>query len=166
MADPGQQPGRPGADDQVTLGVLQADLAGLLERGMVVLGQPGQAGDCDVVVTLVDGERHGPFNQALDPGRDGRPLGKSTGHGEDPSPPPRRSRRPMVGVSYTEPKGGQVGRTIQVLGVALMAAGLLLDSSLRTRNRRAASTSDRTLTSRLPLLLFWIGAVLLVLASI
>lgn len=72
----------------------------------------------------------------------------------------------MVGVSYTEPKGGQVGRTVQVLGVALMAAGLLLDSSLRTRNRRAASTSDRTLTSRLPLLLFWIGAVLLVLASI
>ena len=72
----------------------------------------------------------------------------------------------MVGVSYTEPKGGQVGRAIQVLGIALMAAGLLLDRSLRNRNRRAPGTPDRNLTSRLPLLLFWIGAVLLVLASI
>ena len=57
-------------------------------------------------------------------------------------------------------------RIIQVLGIALMTAGLLLDSSLRTRDRRAASASDRNRTSRLPLSLFWIGAVLLVLASI
>jgi hypothetical protein len=55
---------------------------------------------------------------------------------------------------------------IRVLGVALMAAGLLLDSSVRRRNRRAGSTSDKSHTSRLPVLLFWIGAVLLVLSSI
>lgn len=59
-----------------------------------------------------------------------------------------------------------MGRAIQVLGIALMAAGLLLDSTQRNRNRRAASPSDKNLTSRLPLSLFWIGAVLLVLASI
>ena len=59
-----------------------------------------------------------------------------------------------------------MGRAIQVLGIVLMTAGLLLDSSLRNRDRRAARPSDKTLTSRLPLLLFWIGAVLLVLASI
>ena len=59
-----------------------------------------------------------------------------------------------------------MGRAIQVLGVALMAAGLLLDSTQRKRNRRAASPSDENPTSRLPLSLFWIGAVLLVLASI
>ena len=59
-----------------------------------------------------------------------------------------------------------MGRAVQVLGVALMAAGLLLDSTQRNRNRRAASPSDKNPTSRLPLSLFWIGAVLLVLASI
>jgi hypothetical protein len=59
-----------------------------------------------------------------------------------------------------------VRRAIQVLGIALMAAGLLLDNSVRTRNRRAGGTSDKNFTSRLPLLLFWIGAVLLVLLSI
>jgi hypothetical protein len=32
--------------------------------------------------------------------------------------------------------------------------------------RRAGGTADRNLTSRLPLVLFWIGAVVLVLASI
>ena len=57
-------------------------------------------------------------------------------------------------------------RTVQVLGIALMAAGLLVDSSLRRRDRRDGRTSDRNLTSRLPLPLFWVGAVLLVLASI
>jgi hypothetical protein len=57
-------------------------------------------------------------------------------------------------------------RAIQVLGIALMAAGLLLDSSVRTRNRRAGREPDRNRTSRLPLLLFWVGAVLLVVASI
>jgi hypothetical protein len=59
-----------------------------------------------------------------------------------------------------------VRRAIQVLGIALMTAGLLLDSSVRRRNRRAGSTSDKNRTSRLPVLLFWIGAVLLVLSSI
>jgi hypothetical protein len=55
---------------------------------------------------------------------------------------------------------------MQVLGIAVMAAGLLLDRSLRNRHRRAGAPSDKSLTSRLPLLLFWVGAVLLVLASI
>jgi hypothetical protein len=59
-----------------------------------------------------------------------------------------------------------VRRAIQVLGIALMAAGFLLDNSVRNRNRRAGSTSDKNLTSRLPVLLVWIGAVLLVLSSI
>ena len=57
-------------------------------------------------------------------------------------------------------------RAIQVLGIALMAGGLLLDRSLRNRDRRAGGTSDRSPTSRLPLPLFWTGAVLLVLSSI
>jgi hypothetical protein len=59
-----------------------------------------------------------------------------------------------------------VRRAIQVLGIALMAGGLFLDRSLRDRDRRAGGTSARNPTSRLPLLLFWIGAVLLVLSSI
>jgi hypothetical protein len=59
-----------------------------------------------------------------------------------------------------------VRRAAQVLGIALMTAGLLLDSSQRKRNRRAGGTSASDRTSRLPLLLFWIGAVLLVLSSI
>jgi hypothetical protein len=59
-----------------------------------------------------------------------------------------------------------VRRALQVLGIALMTAGLLLDRSLRSRDRRAGRTSDRDLAGRLPLLLFWIGAVLLVLSSI
>ena len=57
-------------------------------------------------------------------------------------------------------------RAIQVLGIALMAAGLLFDTSARSRNRRAGRTSDKHLTSRLPVVLVWIGAVLLVLSSI
>jgi hypothetical protein len=59
-----------------------------------------------------------------------------------------------------------VRRAIQVLGIALMAAGFLLDGSVRRRNRHAGSTSDKHRTSRLPVLLVWIGAVLLVLSSI
>jgi len=59
-----------------------------------------------------------------------------------------------------------MGRVIQVLGVALMAAGLLVDNSMRSRNRRTGNTSDKDRTSRLPLWLFWIGAVLVVLSSI
>jgi hypothetical protein len=57
-------------------------------------------------------------------------------------------------------------RAIQVLGIALMAAGFLLDDSVRRRNRRAGRTSDKNLTSRLPVVLVWIGAVLLVLSSL
>ena len=57
-------------------------------------------------------------------------------------------------------------RVIQVLGVALMAAGLLVDNSMRSRNRRTGNTSDKDRTSRLPLWFFWIGAVLVVLSSI
>jgi hypothetical protein len=63
-------------------------------------------------------------------------------------------------------EGGHVRRVIQVLGVALMVAGFLVDRSLRSGNRRAGRTSDEPGTSRFPLLLFWIGAVLLVLGSI
>jgi hypothetical protein len=59
-----------------------------------------------------------------------------------------------------------VRRAIQVLGIGLMTAGLLFDTSVRRRNRGAGRTSDEHRTSRLPLVLFWIGAVLLVLASI
>jgi hypothetical protein len=59
-----------------------------------------------------------------------------------------------------------VRRTIQVLGIALITAGLLLDTSVRNRNRRADRTSDKHRTGRLPVLLFFIGAVLLVLSSI
>ena len=75
-------------------------------------------------------------------------------------------RRQMSVVSYADLRGGQVRRAVQVLGISLMTAGLLLDSSARSRNRRAGKTSDKNLTSRLPVLLFWIGAVLLVLSSI
>jgi hypothetical protein len=57
-------------------------------------------------------------------------------------------------------------RAVQVLGIALMAAGLLLDASRRNRDRRAGSTSDQHRASRLPLALFWVGAVLLVVSSI
>ena len=65
-----------------------------------------------------------------------------------------------------DPRGGQVRRAIQVLSIALMTAGLLLDNSLRCRDRRAGGASDKDATGRRPLLLFWIGAVLLVLSSI
>jgi hypothetical protein len=75
-------------------------------------------------------------------------------------------RRQMSVVSYADLRGGQVRRAVQVLGIALMTAGLLLDSSARSRNRRPGKTSDKNLTSRFPVLLFWIGAVLLVLSSI
>lgn len=72
----------------------------------------------------------------------------------------------MSVVGCADLEGGHVRRAIQVLGIALMAAGLLLDPWLRDRNRRAGRISDKHRTSRLPLLLFWIGAVLLVLWSI
>jgi len=57
-------------------------------------------------------------------------------------------------------------RVIQVLGIALMAAGLLVDNSMRSRNRRTGRLSDKDRARRLPLWLFWIGAVLVVLSSI
>ena len=56
-------------------------------------------------------------------------------------------------------------RAIQVLGIALMAAGFLLDDSAR-RRKRVGRTADESLTSHLPVVLVWIGAVLLVLSSI
>ena len=90
----GQQPGRPGSDDQANLGAPQADLTGLLEGGEVVLGQPGQAGDRQIVVTLVDREGDGPLDQPLDPGHEGPLLRNLTGHSEDLSPPPRRYGAP------------------------------------------------------------------------
>ena len=55
---------------------------------------------------------------------------------------------------------------IQVLGVALMVAGFLVDNSVRSRRRRAGGTAGKDVSTRLPLVLFCIGAVLLVLASI
>jgi hypothetical protein len=83
VADPGQQPGSPATDDQANLGAPQAHLAGLVEGGLVVLSQPGQASDREVVV-LVDGEGNGPLDQPLDPGGDGRLLKNSTGHSAKP----------------------------------------------------------------------------------
>jgi hypothetical protein len=57
-------------------------------------------------------------------------------------------------------------RVIQVLGIALMTAGLVVGNSARSRNRPTDRTSDKDRTSRLPLWLFWIGAVLVVVSSI
>jgi hypothetical protein len=55
---------------------------------------------------------------------------------------------------------------VRVLGVALMVAGFLVDNSVRSRRRRAGGNVDKDATTRLPFVLFCIGAVLLVLASI
>ena len=63
-------------------------------------------------------------------------------------------------------------RAIQVLGLALITAGLFLGNAPRDRDRRTGPSlrpkggTDGNLRSRLPLLLFWVGAVLLVLSSI
>jgi hypothetical protein len=62
-------------------------------------------------------------------------------------------------IGLVDLQGGHVRRAIQVLGVVLMAAALLVDASVRNR-------AGRNLTSRLPLALFWVGAVLVVLSSI
>jgi hypothetical protein len=59
-----------------------------------------------------------------------------------------------------------VRRAVKVLAVALMAAGLLVDSARRTHDRRAGGPSGTDRAGRLPLALFWVGAVLLVLSSI
>jgi predicted nucleic acid-binding Zn ribbon protein len=69
-------------------------------------------------------------------------------------------------VSSTNLEGGHVRRVIQALGIALMTAGFLFDDSVRRRNRRAGRTADESPTRRLPVVLVWIGAVLLVLSSI
>jgi hypothetical protein len=90
VAGPGPQPGGPATDDEIDLGARQAGLAGLLEGGVIVLGQPGQAGDREVVVTLVGAEGDAPLDEPLHLAFDGRPLRDSTGHGEDRSPPPDR----------------------------------------------------------------------------
>jgi hypothetical protein len=62
---------------------------------------------------------------------------------------------------------------MQVLGLALITAGLFLGNASRGRDRRTGpslrskgGTSGGNFRSRLPLLLFWVGAVLLVLSSI
>jgi hypothetical protein len=39
----GQQPDGPATDPQVDVGVAQTDIAGLVQGGLVVVGQPGQA---------------------------------------------------------------------------------------------------------------------------
>ena len=57
-------------------------------------------------------------------------------------------------------------RVIQLLGIALMVAGFLVDNSMRNRQRRAGGTADKDASTRLPYVLFGIGAVLLVLSSI
>jgi hypothetical protein len=59
-----------------------------------------------------------------------------------------------------------VRRAIQAIAIAVMAAGLLVDRSRRTRDRRAGEPSATDRGSRPPLVLFWAGAVLLVLSSI
>jgi hypothetical protein len=59
-----------------------------------------------------------------------------------------------------------VRRVIQVLGIALMLAGFLLDNSVRRRRRRTGTAPEGNLTSRLPVVLVVIGAGLLVLSSI
>jgi hypothetical protein len=104
-ADPSQQTGGPAADGQVNLGIPQTDLAGLLKGGMVVLSQPGQAGDREAVVVLVNGEGYGPLDQPLDPRRDGWLLGKSTGHrrtlAHSPDgPAPRSADKQMQGQEF------------------------------------------------------------------
>jgi hypothetical protein len=55
----------PDPDPQVDVGVAQADIAGLIQSGLVVVGQPGQAGHGQVVVVLLHGEGHGPLDQPL-----------------------------------------------------------------------------------------------------
>ena len=87
-----------------------------------------------------------------------RPTRSAVGAMHDGSSGERRERR--------GPEGGYVRRGIQVLGIALMAAGLLLDTSVRSRNRRDGRTSDKHVTNRLPVVLLVIGAVLLVLSSL
>jgi hypothetical protein len=66
-----------------------------------------------------------------------------------------------------------VRRALQVLGLALITAGLFLGNAPRDRDRRTGpslrwkgGTSEENLRSRLPVLLFWVGAVLLMLSSI
>ena len=87
-ANPSEQAGCPATDNEANLGVLQADLAGLAQGGLVVPGQPGQASDRKLVVTLLDGEGYRPLNQPLDPGWDGRLLGRSSGHMRTLAHPP------------------------------------------------------------------------------
>jgi len=103
VADPGQQASSPGPDDKANLEISQADLAGLLKGGLVVLSQPGQAGKREIVVVLVNREGHSPLDQSLDPRRDGRPLGKLTGHSEDPSPSPRQPNAPSCREAGAQP---------------------------------------------------------------
>jgi hypothetical protein len=67
VADAGQQADGTAADGQIELGVAEADVAGLVEGGVVALGEPGQPGERSVVVRL-DREGHDPLHQALHAG--------------------------------------------------------------------------------------------------
>jgi hypothetical protein len=72
---------------------------------MVVLSQPGQAGDREAVVVLVNGEGYGPLDQPLDLGRDGLLLGHS-GHMRTlayspDGPAPRSADKQMQGQELT-----------------------------------------------------------------
>jgi hypothetical protein len=55
---------------------------------------------------------------------------------------------------------------ISVLGIGLMLAGFLVDNSARRRQRQAGGTTGKEVSTRLPMVLFSVGAVLLVLANI
>ena len=93
-------------DPKIDLQVAEADIAGLVQGGLIVLGQPRQAGDREVVVALLDGEGNGPLDQPCDPQGDGRLLRDSTGHSETlahpPDGPDRLRSLPMDADRYQE----------------------------------------------------------------
>jgi hypothetical protein len=82
---------------------------------MVVLSQPGQAGDREAVVVLVNGEGYDPLDQPLDLGRDGLLLGH-TGHMRTlaPSPDgpaPRSADKQMQGQEFDVGAGHAAAHT-------------------------------------------------------
>ena len=62
----------PATDPQVDIGVAETDIAGLVQGGLVVVGQPGQAGHGQVVVILLDRVGRGPARPAAPPAGSGR----------------------------------------------------------------------------------------------
>jgi hypothetical protein len=64
VQDPGQLPNRPTADPQVNVGVAETEITGLVEGGLVVVGQAGHG---PIVVVLLHREGHGSPDQPLDP---------------------------------------------------------------------------------------------------